>query len=151
MMADFGELVIATMCSDASVATGVAHLDSLNEVCTRKVMKEFEQSRSSAIRMQCQCHQSQLVSSDDEDGGGAGISKWICVRLDHGRCERQDVGLFRLEDPQRSRGEIESGSSVATGSITSFDSVRHDTVAELQGRAIGTWRGRRPWRTEVSP
>ena len=32
-----------------------------------------EQSRSSAIRMQCRYHQSQLISSDGEDGSDAGI------------------------------------------------------------------------------
>ena len=39
--------------------------------------------------------------------------------------------LFRPADSQRSRGEIERGSSVVTGSIASFDSVRHDAVAEI--------------------
>ena len=82
--------------------------------------------------MQCRYHQSQLVSSDDEDGGGAGILKWMCVRFDHGRCERQEVGPFRLENSGNEAEEkLRSEAPAVTSSITSFDSVRHNTVADL--------------------
>ena len=36
---------------------------------------------------------------------------------------------FRPKDSERSRGEIERGTSVVTGSITPFNSVCHDAVA----------------------
>ena len=58
--------------------------------------------------------------------------QWICVRFHHGRCEQQEVGPFRPKDSERSRGEIERGSSVVTCSVTPSDSVRHDAVAELR-------------------
>ena len=106
-------------------------IDSLNQVCRRTVMEDL--SKTEAAQPGCSVDITKANSSLPMAKMSAtlGYEKWICVRFDQGRCERQEVGPFRPEDPEpKPRRKLRDRISVVIGSITSCYSVRHDTVAE---------------------
>ena len=47
--------------------------DSLNEVCTRKIMKELSKAEAAQLGCCVDITKANLISSDDEDGSDAGI------------------------------------------------------------------------------
>ena len=75
-------------------------IDSLNEVCTRKVMKEL--SKAEAAQPGCNVDVTKaifVISSNDEDGSEVGISKWICVRFDDLKTQNEAEAKLREEAP----------------------------------------------------
>ena len=75
-------------------------IDSLNEVCTRKVMKEL--SKTEAAQPGCNVDITKaifVISSNDDDGSEVGISNWICVSFDDLKTQNEAEAKLREEAP----------------------------------------------------
>ena len=106
-------------------------IDSLNQVCTRKIREEL--SKTEAAQSGCSVGITKANSplTMAKMAGTLGYKSGFVLDLTTEDENGKKWDLFRPEDSERNRGEIERGISVVTGSITSFDSVCHDAVAEL--------------------